>query len=98
VFLSRRKAQSGEAIHSEGCIWCDLSPGLLQSRNPPLSHERSECAVELIGECASGLSNIGGSLSRKQPKDGVVENSEHLRGMAQTQLGMIFSQRGNTTD
>src|SRR6266567_3951411 len=29
--------------------------GLLQSRISTLSHERSECSVEMIGECASGV-------------------------------------------
>ncbi len=69
-------------------------PGLLQSRISSLSHERSECSVEMIGECASGLSNIGGPLSSKQSKDSVVENRKHLGRMTHAQLGMIFTHRG----
>ena len=75
-----------------------MRAGLLQSRISPLSHEGSECSVEMIGEFASGLSNIGGPEPRKQPKDGVVEDSEHLRRMTHAPLCMIFAHRGNTTD
>lgn len=68
--------------------------GLLQSRISPLRHQRSECFVEMIGECASGMSDSGLPLSGEQSQDGVVEHGKYLGGMAHAHLSMIFSQRG----
>ncbi len=68
--------------------------GLLQSRISPLSHQSSECFVEMISDFASGMSDIGLSLSGEQSKDRVVEHCKDLGGMAHAHLSMIFSQRG----
>ena len=47
----------------------------------------------MIGEFASGMSDIGLTWSGEESKGRVVEYCEHLGGMAHEHLGMIFSQR-----
>ncbi len=69
-----------------------MMPRLLQSRISPLSRQRTECLVEVIGKFVPGMRDIGFSLSSKEPKDRVVEDSEHLRRMPHAYLGMILSQ------
>src|SRR6266566_5712984 len=71
-----------------------VSSGLLQSRISPLSHQSSECFVEMISDFASGMSDIGLSLSGEQSKDGVIEHCKHLGGMAHAHLSMLLSERG----
>src|SRR5436305_1150987 len=46
----------------------------------------------MVGEFAPSMSDIGFSESRKEPKDRVVEDSEHLRRMSHSYLSMIFLQ------
>src|SRR2546429_9996401 len=91
---SHKFAKKGIYASETGVGACNACPGLLQSRISPLSHQRSECFVEMIGECASGMSDIGLPLSGEQSKDRVVEHCKHLGGMAHAHLSMIFSQRG----
>ncbi len=55
-----------------------MMPRLLQSRISPLSHQRTECLVEVIGKFVPGMRDIGFSLSSKEPRDRVFEDSEHL--------------------
>src|SRR5947208_16568833 len=68
-------------------------PGLLQSQVASLSYPKSKCSVEMIGEFASGFSNIGCPLSCKQPKNDTVEDGEHLGCMSHPELSMILLKR-----
>ena len=68
-------------------------PGLLQSQVASLSYPKSKCSVEMIGEFASGFSNIGCPLSCKQPKNDIVEDGEHLGCMSHPELSMILVKR-----
>src|SRR5258708_20646244 len=52
-----------------------------------------ERSLKMIGESASGMSDIGFSLFGKESKHNVVEDRHHLRRMAHAQLPMILVQR-----
>jgi hypothetical protein len=63
--------------------------GLLQSRFPS-SQQRNERFIEVIGKIAPGMSDIGLTSSSKEAKHDIVEDRQHFRRMAQTNLSMIF--------
>src|SRR6266852_4954208 len=56
----------------------------------PLSCQGSECFIEMIGEIASGVSDIPFSLSSKESKNNIVEDGQHFWRVAHAQLGMIL--------
>ena len=63
---------------------------------PSLTSERVQRPIDLIGELASRLSNIGHAEPRQQPSRRVVEHSQQERRMPHTQLRMILAQGGIT--
>ena len=66
-----------------------LSQGCCKVESP-FSNEKNEGSLEMIGEIASGVSHIGFSLSGKESKNDIVEDSQHFWRVAHTTLCVIF--------